>query len=276
MSYIIVGGSQRSGTSIMQQLLCQLPEANPYLYEASFLRELVTVYSQGRNNFDRNHDSYFASVQSVRDFMSGVVHAFVEQAARHVGAKEHLILKEPHLTMYWPFLFELLPEAWFVLMIRDPRDVIASMVKVGERQKQVGVESVFTLRDIPTLCKHFQDFYRLTFDFKNQSFRDRLGIVLYEDLAREPKATLKQLADFTGVPFDAIDPTAEPRPSLVDADVIRTDRMYSPWATEVSGAKLAANRVGNYRNVLEPHEIAQVEQHCGDFLQTFGYLAHAA
>ena len=78
MAYIFVGGSQRSGTSITQQMLCQLPTANPYLYEASFLRQLVSCYSDARNNFNNNHSSYFESVQNLRGFCTGVVQAFLE------------------------------------------------------------------------------------------------------------------------------------------------------------------------------------------------------
>lgn len=276
MAYVFVGGSQRSGTSIMQQLLCQLPDANPYLYEASFLRQLVSTYSQGRNGFDRNHDSYFASVQSLRDFMSGVVHAFLEQVQRHLGGVPHLVLKEPHLTMYWPFLFELVPEAHFLLMVRDPRDVVASMVRVGEKQRQNGEESVFTERDIPALCQHLQEFYRLTLGFENAEFRSRLGIILYEDLVADPKATLLQIAQFTGLPFDSLDPSADPTRTLVQQERIQADKAYSPWATDVSGKKLAAGRVGNHRTVLTEPEIDQVEHHCADFLNMFGYRAHAA
>jgi len=133
MSLILVGGSQRSGTSATQQLLCQLPEANPYLYEASFLRMQVACYADAKATFSNNHASYFGDVQNLRNFQSGVVNAFLDNTAAVHGGCEHLVLKEPHLTMYWPQLYELVPDAWFLMMIRDPRDVIASMISVGER-----------------------------------------------------------------------------------------------------------------------------------------------
>ncbi|MEZ6062822.1 MAG: sulfotransferase [Planctomycetaceae bacterium] len=135
MAYIFIGGSQRTGTSIMQQLLCQLPSTNPYVYEASYLRQLLECYCQARDNFSGNHASYFGDLQGLRSFNQGVVHAFLSYAQSRLGNCEHLLLKEPHLTLFWPDLFELVPEAIFIIMIRDPRDAIASMVEVGRKQR---------------------------------------------------------------------------------------------------------------------------------------------
>ena len=156
MATIFVGGCQRTGTSAVQQLLCQLPEANPYLHEAAFVRMQVTCYAEARQSFDNGHDGYFGSRENLRQFQAGVVQAFLEHATRILGGCKHLILKEPHLTMLWPFLFELVPDAHFLLLMRDPRDVIASMIQVGERQKAVGQNYLFTSRDIRASVRTFR------------------------------------------------------------------------------------------------------------------------
>lgn len=271
MAYIFVGGSQRTGTSIAQQMLCQLPSANPYLYEASFLRQLVSCYTEPRNNFNKNYSSYFQDKQALRRFCAGVVHAFLENVQAHLGNVEHLILKEPHLTMYWPYLYELVPEAKFLMMVRDPRDAIASMVSVGERQKAMGQKYMFANRDIPVMCDHFLGFYKPAFGVKTEAFRNQLAVVHYEELVGDPEQTMRDIANFTGLPFDQIDTTANPETGQVTNAHISSDAGYSAWATEVSGKKLSKGRVGNFASVLTESEIAQVEESCSDFFEWFGY-----
>ena len=68
MTYIFVGGSQRTGTSIAQQMLCQLPEANPYLYEASFLSDMVRCYADARTKFDKNEACYSVPCRNFETF----------------------------------------------------------------------------------------------------------------------------------------------------------------------------------------------------------------
>jgi hypothetical protein len=220
MSLILVGGSQRSGTSATQPLLCQHPDSNPYLYEASFLRMQVACYADAKAAFSNNHSSYFGDVQQLRNFQAGVVNAFLDNTSLIHGSCEYLILKEPHLTMYWPHLYELIPDAWFLMMIRDPRDVIASMISVGERQKELGQDYLFTDRNILRLCEHFVAFYRPAFEVSDEGFRDRLAVVHYENVVTDPRTALEHVTGFTGIPFDSIDPEAAPDTGIVNLDVI--------------------------------------------------------
>ena len=201
MACIIIGGSQRTGTSLVHQTLCRLPTANPYIYEASFLTDLLECYSAARCNFNRNYASCFANILSLRNFCSGVVHAFLDQTTAFLGHPEHLILKEPHLTLFWPLLHELVPEAKLLMMVRDPRDAVASMIRVGEKQKALGQNYLFVSRDIPEICRHFLSFYEPAFSVQEDGFRRQLGIVHYEELVTDPVQTLKDIARFTDVPF---------------------------------------------------------------------------
>jgi hypothetical protein len=276
MGWIFVGGSQRSGTSVMQQLLCQSSLTNPYIFEASYLRQLVTVYRDARNSFRGNDSSYFRDETDLREFNSLLVRAFLEHTRRHLNDCTHLVLKEPHLTQVWPDLYELVPESVFLLMIRDPRDVIASMIEVGERQKAAGQSYLFTQRNIPQLCQHFISFYSPVLNVEDPEFKSRLAIILYENLASNPDQTLKEISSFTGIDFQSIDTTAQPESGLVNYEQLAASKHYSPWSTEVSGRKVSESRVGNYRNVMTPSEIAQVEELCEPFFDWFQYARRAA
>ncbi|MEO2019413.1 MAG: sulfotransferase [Fuerstiella sp.] len=276
MTYIFVDGSQRTGTSIAQQILCQQPDANPYVFECSFLRQLVCCYSEARDHFDQNHVSYFGDLQNLRNFNFGVVHAFLEQAQARLGNHLHLILKEPHLTLVWPCLFELVPEALFLMIVRDPHDAIASMVQVAERQKSAGQQYEFVDRDMVRLCRHFLSFYEPAFAVKDQQFRQQMAVVHYEELVGDPAPMLRDIATFTGISFDQIDTDETPDPGHVQQKLTTKSALYSRWETEVSGKKLTKARVGNYLNVLTSAEVSQVEEHCAEFFEWFGYKRQAA
>lgn len=276
MAWIFVGGSQRSGTSVMQQLLCQSALTNPYVFEASYLRLQVSLYKDTKTNFSGNHASYFGDEAGLRQFSSLVVRAFLEQSRKNLGNPAHLVLKEPHLTRVWPELYELVPESIFLLMVRDPRDVIASMVEVGQKQAQIGQRYLFTQRNIPELCQHFLAFYAPVLNISDPEFRERLAIVLYENLARNPRQTLKEVSGFTGIDFESIDVSDTPDTGHVTQDVLSRSAHYAPWATELSGRKVSESKIGNYRNVLTSSEIAEVEDHCAPFFEWFQYERRAA
>ena len=186
------------------------------------------------------------------------------------------MLKEPHLTRVWPELYELVPDSIFLLMVRDPRDVIASMVEVGQKQAQIGQRYLFTQRNIPELCQRFLAFYAPALNITDSGFRDRLAIVLYENLARNPRQTLKEISGFTGIDFESIDVSDAPDTGHVTQEVLSRSAHYAPWATELSGRKVSESKIGNYQNVLTPSEIAEVEEHCAPFFEWFQYERRAA
>lgn len=271
MANIFVGGSQRSGTSLMQQLLCQLPAANPYVYECAYLTSLVGCYGEARRHWGRNHASYFGDPEGLRGFHSLITKAFLDYTAARLGDCQHLVLKEPHLTMLWPELFELAPDSVFLLMVRDPRDVIASMVEVGQKQRAIGQQYLYVDRNIAHLCDHFLSFYGPCWDCSHPEFRRRLAVVRYEDLVGDPQGTLRQIAGFTGLPFDQIDPFQPLAAGHVNPEANANSRLYMPWVTEVSGQQVSTSRVGNHLRVLSEAEIRQVESRCRDFCEWFQY-----
>ena len=59
-------------------------------------------------------------------------------------------------------IFDLIPESHFIFTVRDPRDVIASMIKVGEEQQKTIMENKFP-RDISYLSKRVNLYHRILF-----------------------------------------------------------------------------------------------------------------
>ena len=277
MTYVFVGGSQRSGTSIMQQLLCQSPLANPYVYEASYVRLLVNVHRTSRDSWSKNFESYFGDRQGLYQFNSLIVRAFLEHARQHLNQCTHLVLKEPHLTMVWPDLFELVPDARFLLMIRDPRDIVASLIEVNQRhQASQQLPADGDGRDIADLCRQVIAFYAPALNCQDPGFKRQLGVVIYENLVTNPQQTLADISAFTGIDFTDVDTTATPKSGHVDTKQLQSEQTYAPWLTSLSGKPVSETRIGNHRRILQPAEIAEVEEHCAALMASFGYQSTTA
>src|SRR5215216_924593 len=78
----------------------------------------------------RSEDEHFILGARYRELWLGMVRRFVldSAAARfpEVAGVRYLIIKEPQGSMGAPLLMEALPESRMILLVRDPRDVVAS------------------------------------------------------------------------------------------------------------------------------------------------------
>jgi hypothetical protein len=78
----------------------------------------------------RSEDEHFILGASYRELWLGTIRRFVldSAAARFpkVADEGYLIIKEPQGSMGAPLLMEALPESRMILLVRDPRDVVAS------------------------------------------------------------------------------------------------------------------------------------------------------
>jgi hypothetical protein len=266
LSFLFVGGAQRSGTTALQRLLCADHRTQALLPEASYLRMLVQAYTAAREDLEHDTAGYFDDAEDLRTFHSGLVYLFLERTlARHPQA-ERLVLKEPHLTPHFPALHGLVPEARFVVSARDPRDTIASMLAVGERMQAAGQAHFFQQRDMTQLARYVKSFYAPLLNAADPALRGAVLIVRYEDVVRGNAETLAALRGFTGLELDR-PAAAEAVPAQGDA----TRPRYRPWYTSQSGRPLNPESIGRHRDRLSTDETASIERECADLMQALGY-----
>lgn len=144
------------------------------------------------------------------------------------------------------------PEARFLWLVRDPRDVAASSrrslfspfhpwftARLWQRQQYEG------LRGMVVYPKNFL-------------------LLRYEELLADPEATVRQLCAFLGEEFD---------PAMLEyhrsAAARQSSELSACWRN--TGLPIQANNRERYRQELSPAEIALVESECGRLLDYFGY-----
>ena len=178
MSVFFVGGVNRSGTTLLQSILCSDKTTNPLIHEASYLRNIVEAYVFGQQKFEEHNKYYFSSVDDMKDFTAEWAKSFLDKTRNRYPESEHLVLKHPPLTPRFPALFDLLSSVGenpkFFIIIRDPRDVAASLVRVGERLRAKNDPEGNTLpRNMNMLGNYYMQCYMPALSHQHHEYENR-------------------------------------------------------------------------------------------------------
>lgn len=273
-SVVFVGGCMRSGTTLVQRILSAGKDVNPLIAECQYLNSLVSSYRQCLDGFDLFGADYFGDVATYHAFNRKVLRDFLEMVRRKFQNPVHLVLKRPELTFHFSALAHLLPEARFVLVIRDPRDTISSMLEVARRHEERSVPSPLSElgrnmeRLSSLLLRYYQDPYA-----HPEHLTGRLMTVRYEDIVTDGRQTLAALERFTGISLSESG-LAAPDPKIVSGawQSIQSDAAYSGafWSANWMGP-VNADSIGRHRQSLTSAEIAAIERCCDGLGRKFRY-----
>lgn len=269
MKTIFVGGCMRSGTTVLQALLCRGEGTNDLIDEATLLTSLAHMYRWGLETFDDLHHQYFRDQENLRQVASVWIDSMISNLGDIHPDVETLVVKNPASTEYFPEFFELAPEARFVVSVRDPRDTIASMAKAAEKQRAAGMASSVSDagRDMAKLSDVYARAYAPLVIRQGAAFKRRVKFFKYEDLVTDPAATIAGLSDFTGLTFpdNALDNLWQ------GASAGHMKDPNYPTFSESYGKPLSAARIGTASEYLTPSEIEEIEGYCGALMHHFDY-----
>jgi hypothetical protein len=237
---IFVGGHSRTGTTLMQGLVCRAGPTIGVTREGSYFRALTEAFQLGERWWDHHTHDFFESRADFAAFHRGVCRLWLEQVrARHGDGR--IVLKEPRLTGVFPELAALLPGARFVVMVRDFRDVLASQ----QRRARKGVHVFNPNAD---LDRFVQTMSRLRAHAGR--FTGRLVLVRYEALARSPEPVLHELGAFLDLDLAG------------GADLSWASKRAAAEesGSALDGAPPSPASIGRYRDTLAPDLLRQIEQ----------------
>lgn len=233
-------GALRSGTTMLSLMLNSHPRlSNPG--ELDFLFE-----APRRANGEPDLDAYVRRLQRDRIFRSvgaaidkTLEHdALVQSFARQLAAPG----KRLTITVHRNFdrIPDIFPEARFVHLLRDPRDVARSSIQMGwAGHVYFGVDHWIDTQN---------DFAKL----RRRVDPRRIVTLTYEALVRDPGPELARLCAFLGEEFD---------PAMLD------------YAKRSTYSAPDASLLEQWRRKLSPREVALVEARVGDMLEKSGYAA---
>jgi hypothetical protein len=270
MTTFFVGGSMRSGTTLLQAVLCSTKDTNPHIFEAQYLTRLFMLHHYGHVQFDGFLQHYFDDQAQMTAFHADMIQQFLDLTRRRYHPAPHLVLKNPEMTRLFPMIADLVEDSKFIISVRDPRDTIASILDVAQRQAAQGQTTNLTQtgRDMTKHAANFNQFYAPVFNEKNSDFMKSVFIVKYEELVVHTQAVLNSLSDFTGLALRDFDPE-QPWRTLVDFsddNVIRR-----PFHTSLRGRPISKDRIDRYVKSFSKDELQTIERVCGPFMNAFGY-----
>lgn len=275
MSVFFIGGVNRSGTTLLQSILCSDTSTNPLIHEASYLRSIVEAYVFGQQKFEEHNKYYFSSVQDMKDFTASWAKSFLDKTRSRYPEAEHLVLKHPPLTPRFPAIFDLLTSVGedprFIIIIRDPRDVAASLVRVGEKLRAKGESEGNSLpRNMNMLGNYYMQCYMPALSPQLEAYKSRITIVKYEELVNNPKLVINNIRKASGLKLEEFNATEGWKNDNLDYNNLQQDK--NAWLSDLWGKKLSNSRVGSYKTILKPNEITLLEQVCAGPLKSFGYI----
>lgn len=257
LKLILLSGPPRSGTTWLAREICCAPKTFPFLPECTLLTQQVGLYSQTLHHCDPlRFKAYFANKDNLRIYYRENIERLINQVAilNRKPKADTLILKDPEICLYLDEVKELFPPHKSIILVRDPRDVLASMKNVSVRK-----ETPWDMEDAAT--KLFVYYYRIG-KYLQQVDQDSI-FVRYEDIV-VGKTTILQ--EFLGQrvfhnQFSSNE-IAAVRDQLDASDPFFSELYLQPTTQE---------RVGSYKRILSDDEIKHVENVYSGVLQTWGY-----
>ena len=267
MAYFFVIGSARSGGTLVNAILCSDPDSNPVLTENHFVSDALSAYSNSRSRLDREMGHFFTGVQDTRKFYSDWITSFLERIQSRYAPAKHLVIKSTALSGRCPGLHEIMPNAKLIMCMRDPRDIVASMIEVGERQQRMWGNNQYP-RDADRLASIVMKTYAPCLGCRDPGFREKLFVVIYERLVTDPSSIIAKMESWASLDLSGFDPsTAWPRTRRDFSH----DKEASPFITEPFGEAITSKFVGRFTDTLSGKETATVERICAPIMQIFGY-----
>jgi hypothetical protein len=273
MSPFFIVGSQRSGSTLMRLLLnahskIAIPEEGTFwmpLLKRAARRHSSGIITQGQlgrylkyiesNNQFRlwgiDAEEVLKRIRETRKYCTvpQLISEFYEYYAEQQD-KFRWGDKTPSFFRMIPVLAGLYPDARFVHVVRDGRDVYLSWRKMDSSRKNLSVAALEWVYKVKTVQKGFM---RLT--------PERQFSVRYEDLVTNPKRWLGLTCDFLGIDYE---------PQMLDFWKT-SDQFIGSHHSRLIFRPVTSVSVRKWEDELSGKELAKFEFFAGSALKLFKY-----
>lgn len=268
MQFVFAGGSQRSGTTLLHSILCSTQATPPPAAEDGTVRYLALAYEDTLRRFDSHAGFFFEDRDKAYRFYRQMVLRYLHEIGGRWPDASHLVIKQPLLTHHFPTLAKLLPRARFVIAVRDPRDVVASLVEVSAREKeQRGLQRIM---GVPAMTQRVLQHYAAVLQEFGARDSKRVMWVRYEDMVRAPETVARRLGAFTGLDLSGYQ-SGEPWRGWADGTVNLEERRKSAFFSPLWGQAVTDERIGTWAKVLDDRQAATVARVLAPIMQAFAY-----
>jgi hypothetical protein len=261
---IFVVGAPRSGTTLLLEMLNRHPDL--WLCEETYF--LHFVWGRRRRLGDlrdprarrRLVDAYLATkrIRQQGVDLGALAAALMEEGSSCEAFFESLMRfcarahgktrfgeKTPDHARRSDVLCELFPDCALVHLVRDPRDVVASLLRMPWADRSVLANT-----------RRWQECQRGALRVRERPSYVR---VVFEDLVADPEAVLRRLCEFIGLAFS---------PAMLGAG---GGKQADPWWFARARTAVDRSRALHWKRELSPSQAALVEWLARDTMAELGY-----
>ncbi len=263
---VIVIGAPRSGVGLLAALL----DAHPRLASGPDLPCLITILRQWRElerSLGASHSRHFGLQPSRRrSAFRAAIESLLRPRLQLTGKRRFVI--QTFAGVVCPELFqELFPQARFVLVLRDPRDVTASLMRCDWRVSGQSARLPCTTSAQRAAAQWLESIRIALQRSRSLLATGRMFVLRYEDLCRAPTTALGQLGRFLG--------ESAPSPCVtVESAALVTASLHNPNPPLRTG-RITGESVGRWTRELDEVDLAVIERIGGHVMAGLGYTAAA-
>jgi hypothetical protein len=198
-------------------------------------------------------------LRSIRSFVLDGANARFPEAT---GASNYLVIKEPGGSVGAALLMEALPESRMVLLVRDPRDVVASWNDAHRKGGWQEGRRVERNRPLVPVDARAQKYLENVGEAKKayDSHEGRRALVRYEELRADALGTMKRIYSALEIPVD-------------EGQLARAVEKHSweniPEEEKGEGKFYRKATPGGWREDLTPEQVEIVEEITAPLLEEF-------
>jgi glycosyltransferase involved in cell wall biosynthesis len=197
---IFVCGCQRSGNTLMRAML----DSHPRIccgQELRVLPHIARLYELVNGPYRFAMDNYGNTAAQVQALFRTLIDGLAENVRRASG-KPRWAEKTPQNVTCMAALGEIFPDARFIHMLRDGRDVACSLVTMDWMVPETGDKLYFT-RTMADAARHWRDTIVVARQqAAHPGLAGRVLEVRYEALVTETAATMRRVLQFVGEGWD--------------------------------------------------------------------------
>lgn len=206
---ILLGGMSRSGANLLGNVLDShsTMACGPH---TGVIDEIAYVYLSMLEAHRSGRLAQYVSEEEIKKAVASSIRAIYAPYAKKKG-KSIVVDRTVNNIWSFPIIAEILPEAKFIHLIRDGRDVACSQRDVGSRLRATGINleelADATLRNVFYCGAVWAETVRFGWEHvgpESELARQGRGFTtFYENIVLSPESQIRNICDFIGVPFES-------------------------------------------------------------------------
>lgn len=171
--------------------------------------------------------------------------------------------KNNFYLLHIPDIQELFPEARYIHIIRDPRDVVSSYLSL---RNVTGKYAPSLPAAVPQAIEQWCQNIRTIQNALARISQKQVIEIRFEDLVNHPESTLNKICEFLDEPFDT---------NMLTYPEINKEQELEPpdfleWKAKTLEAPNPAS-IGKFQTILSGEEIMEINERAKDLLKSYGY-----